>query len=113
MSWQRDNVINGRYIKDEKTRKGISAHQSAARETYPQDFLCGDALGEYAVDVIAYYDNRVHGDADRVLTLVLDALQGIAYASDRQVKRASVEVRIDKDSPRTEVVCRRIGEVAA
>jgi len=115
LSWQRDNVVRGRYIKDERTRKGIAAHASAAHAELLRSTTRApgsDACGAYAVEVVAYYDNRVHGDADRVLTLVLDALQGIAYATDRQVKRASVEVGIDKLNPRTEVVVRRIEEGA-
>jgi len=110
ISWQRDNVIKGRYVKDSKTRTGMALHRVAASNAlrFPVGPRGPDATGEYAVDVAAYYNNRVHGDADRVLTLVFDALQEVTYMSDRQVKRASVEILTDPKQPRTEVVCRRL-----
>lgn len=107
-SWQRDNWVRGRMIQDKRTREGKAAHAEAARLAAPG--APPDASGTFSVHVSAYYDNAVHGDADRVLTLVLDALQGIAYVSDRQVKRASVAVSIDRLDPRTEVTVHRIVE---
>jgi Holliday junction resolvase RusA-like endonuclease len=52
----------------------------------------------------------VQGDADRLLGLPMDALEGLVYRSDRQVQRVSCERRIDRENPRLEVVCRRIEE---
>jgi membrane-bound ClpP family serine protease len=102
-------------IQDERTREGKAAHAAAAHATLMANRSAAmaprtDDGSRWAVEVAAFYPNGVQGDADRVLTLVLDALQGIAYATDRQVKRASVEVAIDKLNPRTEVLVWRIEE---
>jgi Holliday junction resolvase RusA-like endonuclease len=110
--------VRGRMIQDERTRVGKADHAAAAHAVLMADSSAAmgpriDDGGRWAVHVAAYYPNAVQGDADRVLTLVLDALQGIAYATDRQVKRASVEVAIDRDDPRTEVRVWRIEQEGA
>ena len=68
-----------------------------------------DADHEWSVTVEAYYPTRVMGDIDRVTTLVLDALEGLVYVSDRQVASIRGERFVDRDNPRTVVRVARMG----
>jgi len=58
---------------------------------------------EYAVEVIGYWPDRRFGDADRLVSLTMDALQGVAYRADRQVGAQGSARRVDKTNPRVEV----------
>ena len=55
---------------------------------------------EVAVTIHAYYRNH-RPDLDE--SIILDVLQGYAYANDRQVREKHVYHAIDKDNPRAEV----------
>jgi hypothetical protein len=109
VSWQRSAVVNGRTLTPHANRIAKDAHRYAAIAAGARVQSC-DAQGAYELHVVAYYDNRVQGDADRLLGLPMDALEGLVYRSDRQVQRVSCERRIDRENPRLEVVCRRIEE---
>jgi crossover junction endodeoxyribonuclease RusA len=50
-----------------------------------------------------FYRPRKSGDLDNRLKVVLDALQGIAYANDRQVVEIHARRYEDKDNPRVEI----------
>ena len=63
----------------------------------------------WAVEVRAYYPDGRQGDVDRAVGIVLDALEGIAYVTDRQVKRLVVEIGTDREAPRVDVEARRVG----
>lgn len=109
VSWQRANIVNGRPLTDARQRSTKGLHKLAAMAAGARPQLC-DAQGAYELHVVAYYDNRVQGDADRLLGLPMDALEGLVYKSDRQVTRVSCERRIDRENPRVEVLVRRIEE---
>src|SRR5690606_36666151 len=47
--------------------------------------------------------DRRFGDADRLVSLTMDALQGVAYATDRQVSDQCSGRRLDRGNPRVEV----------
>lgn len=49
---------------------------------------------------IKWYRQRKQGDVDGKLKAVMDALQGYAYANDKQVKKLTIEREEDKESPR-------------
>jgi predicted dinucleotide-utilizing enzyme len=108
VTWRRTNVVRGRPVKDAAQRAAVDAHRWAAIAALR---AIGEKPrgrdGEYTVEVIGYWPDGVVGDADRLTSLVMDALEGVVYATDRQVKRQSGEVRIDRDAPRTVVVVRR------
>lgn len=55
--------------------------------------------GNVAVD-IDWYRGRKSGDLDKRLGVVLDALQGVAYASDAQITELSARRFDDPKSPR-------------
>jgi Holliday junction resolvase RusA-like endonuclease len=45
-----------------------------------------------AVDIYAYFENKKHCDCFNLPKGVMDALQGIVFKNDRQIKRGNVEV---------------------
>jgi Holliday junction resolvase RusA-like endonuclease len=47
-------------------------------------------------------------DVDNVLKVMLDALNGVAYADDKQVRRVSIEAVHDPECPRVAVVVERL-----
>lgn len=59
--------------------------------------------GPVSVSVSVYRPWR-RGDLDGALKVLLDALQGVAYADDSQVVRLHAERFEDKANPRVEVV---------
>ena len=123
VTWQRDNVVMAkvgsgkatrlRYISDAKTKAGERAHRLPATlaltEALGRPVTFRDMDGEFYVGVIGFWPDGRHGDCDRLLTLVMDALQGVAYHEDRQVKMTACTVLTDKARPRVEVFVRRIG----
>jgi Holliday junction resolvase RusA-like endonuclease len=107
-TWQRTNVVNGRPTTDKRQRESKAAHRWAAVAALRKaGHRTGQFKGDFEVEVIGYWPDGVVGDADRLTSLVMDALEGVVYRTDRQVKRQVGEVHVDRDNPRTEVVVRR------
>lgn len=59
--------------------------------------------GDVEVSGTVYFENR-RRDLDGAIKVLLDALEGICYANDRQVWKLSLEKAIDRDRPRVDVV---------
>jgi hypothetical protein len=102
MTWQRTVAYQGRRLTETEYRKakqhvGMRA-LAALPKRWPKDCV-------YAMEVIGYWPDRRFGDSDRLISLVMDALEGIAYKYDRQVRVQTSSVLLDKDEPRTEVLC--------
>lgn len=57
--------------------------------------------GDLWVDIKIYYATR-RPDLDE--SVVLDCMQGLIYANDRQVKEKHIYWGIDKKNPRAEIV---------
>lgn len=102
-TWQRTNPYKGRLLTDTKQRAAKARIGWIALAARPKGWPLDR---EYIVDVRGYWPDRRYGDADRLTSLVMDALEGIAYAKDRQVADQSGKRRVDKEHPRTEVVVR-------
>jgi Holliday junction resolvase RusA-like endonuclease len=68
--------------------------------------------GEVRV-LIRWYRAQKSGDLDKRIGVLLDALQGTAYANDKDVAAIHAERHEDKDNPRVEVVVTRYTERAA
>lgn len=62
---------------------------------------------DFAVSIEAYRPRRV-GDADNLLKLTLDAMNGIVWEDDRQVKELHVYLRDDRKNPRLEVTIEEV-----
>ena len=79
--------------------------KSAKANSYVDDFIrqaqaqakVPPATGDVRVEVLIHYATR-RPDLDE--SVILDALQGIAYLNDRQVRQRHVYWGLDKDSPR-------------
>lgn len=108
-SWERATPIaRGRAISSKGYREAKALHASHALRARQLLRWALDAQGRYAVDVQAWYPDGRHGDIDRVQSLTLDALQGVVYADDRQVKRTTATVGTDREAPRTVVTVRAL-----
>lgn len=52
---------------------------------------------------ITYYFEKNNRDLLGSSKCMMDAMQGIVYENDRQIKKASLEMFKDKDNPRVEI----------
>jgi hypothetical protein len=105
-----------RFFTDDKQAAASARHAAAFVEALgyragrvPPD-VSWPTAGAFSVEVRGYYASAVVADADRLASLALDALQGVAYATDRQVRRVVAEVHADGSAERVEV---RIVRLAA
>jgi Holliday junction resolvase RusA-like endonuclease len=64
--------------------------------------------GDIAVEVTLYFGTKRRADWDNFHKLSMDALNGIAYLDDSQIKRALVKVDYDKFKPRVEVILSKV-----
>jgi len=60
-------------------------------------------LGPLGIDFIFYREDRRKVDLDNLEKAMLDALQGILYEDDSQVKKKSGEICYSKEHPGVEV----------
>lgn len=58
-----------------------------------------------------YRRNNVTADLDNLLKLPGDALNGLAWVDDKQIKSIRADMHIDRDNPRTEIEIWDIEEV--
>lgn len=107
-TWKRDNVIRGRFITDAAVRSGKLRHSYGALGGLGRDRARWPLAGAFEVHVVGYYANAVTGDSDRLTTLVMDGLEGIAYGTDRQVRGQSGYILADGSPERVEVLVRRL-----
>lgn len=85
------------------TPKTTQDAETAVREAYTASG--GDIMtGTLGIDVLFCNGTRIRKDIDNQLKLVLDALNGVAYADDHQVMQARVRRRfVDKADACTRV----------
>jgi Holliday junction resolvase RusA-like endonuclease len=108
-SWKRLAVVNGRTLTPKGSREAKRKVQLIAQVAARTARLAPPSSEtRWAVEVRAYYPDGRQGDVDRAVGIVLDALEGIAYVTDRQVKRLVVEIGTDRDAPRVDVEARRM-----
>ena len=104
MSWKRTNTHKGKRLKPKEMRARQNAVKLLARAAGCE--LLGGAV---KLEVECHYkDRRGLGDVDNLAKLIQDALEGVAYANDRQVCEL-VARRVVDGEERTIV---RIEEVA-
>lgn len=96
VTWQR-GVRGLRYdsrgdkAREYRQRVGLFATQALARARRA-GLVWPDTKSNaphFRVDVAGWWPDRVEGDEDRLVSLVRDALEGVAYKSDRQVKAST------------------------
>lgn len=59
-----------------------------------------------------YRQNQRTADLDNLLKLCTDALNGLAFADDKQIKKLRADYHVDLDNPRTEIEIWTIGGYA-
>lgn len=94
----------------ERTRDGEKAVGSAFQNVAPGHEP--DGSNAYAVDAVFYNGTRQRRDVDNMLKLILDGLNGIAWADDNQVTEVTGrKILTTKEKARTEVKITRLGLV--
>lgn len=83
VTWQRTNDVRGRRVTDAKQREAKQRIGGYAADVRPEGWPM-DA--EYVVTVAGCWPDRRFGDVDRLLSLVMDGLEGVLYETDRQVR---------------------------
>lgn len=102
---ERARVVRGHAFTPERTRTAEAAIAWAAKAAGVVPLS-----GPVALTCLFYCRNNVRGDIDNLVKLCSDALNGVAWADDKQVVRLSATVAIDKANPRTWI---KIGVVNA
>lgn len=103
VTWQRptdDGRTGRRNVTTAEQRAEKRRIATIARAALPRGWRLD---GEYAICVIGYWPDRRLGDSDRLVSLTMDALEGVAYRTDRQVGAQGSARRIDRERPRVEV----------
>ena len=59
--------------------------------------------GDVSIALDVYYKNKSHGDLDNVVKSVMDGLNKVAWADDKQVCHIDAWRSYDKGNPRVEV----------
>ena len=57
-----------------------------------------------------YRKNNVTADLDNCVKLSTDALNGLAWVDDKQIKSIRADMHVDRDNPRTEIEIWAIGD---
>lgn len=100
VTWQRTGEHQGKRLTEKgqrEAKKRIAWHALVTRpKAWPVDAV-------YAIEVLGYWPDRRFGDADRLASLIMDALEGLAYKTDRQVRAQTSAMFVDRKRPRTEV----------
>ena len=86
-------------IKSKKARDYVRAFEKQVKP------LTSLLEGDLAVHITIYYGSR-RPDLDE--SVILDCMQGVIYANDRQVKEKHIFHGLDKDNPRSEIFVWRI-----
>lgn len=97
----RPRVVKGHTFTPQRTVDGEVAVKAAAINAGVRP-LSGDVL----LDIVAYRSTKRRADVDNIGKLVMDGLIGVAFADDSQVTFLTVEKRLDRKRPRTEVLLR-------
>ena len=56
------------------------------------------------MEITLFFKDKRRRDVDNYNKLVLDALEGIVYEDDKQIKKLTIEKKISVDDPRIEIV---------
>lgn len=98
-------VTNGAVRRSIKSAKALDYAKTFLRQIRP---LASLLTGDLVVTIAIYYASR-RPDLDE--SLILDLLQGVAYANDRQVKERHVYWGLDKANPRSEIYVEQVAGV--
>lgn len=100
-TWQRTVAHKGRRLTEKAQREVKRAIGMVALSKRPKGWPL-DA--EYAIHVRGFWPDRRFGDVDRLVSLHMDALEGVLWKSDRQVATEVGCREVDREHPRVTVV---------
>ena len=89
-----------------KSKKALTYSDVFKQQCKPLSTLM---TGDLRVTLHIYYASR-RPDLDE--SLILDLMQGLIYANDRQVKERHCYWGLDPDNPRAEIIIEKIPDVA-
>jgi len=102
--------INGKWVSQTYVSTEAKQYKAAVRGLVSAMRLAPfPADVEIAVEVMLYRPRRV-GDVDNRVKVLFDALNGVAYADDKQIKKYAVERFEDKTFPRVEIFLKIFSE---
>jgi Holliday junction resolvase RusA-like endonuclease len=102
-TWVRRGLRGNQTYTPAAQRKAKAAHVFAAMAAFKGQRAAWMLTGAFGVGVVAHYESAVVGDCDRLVSLAMDALEGLAYITDRQVRVISGHVVADSSEPRVMV----------
>lgn len=119
VTWQRGNKglrfdARGKLAKEYRQQVGLFAaqalgHARRAGVVWPD---VRENHHDFRVDVAGWWPDAREGDEDRMVSLVRDALEGVLYKSDRQVKASRNGVGRTSVTPGIVVVVHTLGVLA-
>lgn len=87
-------------------RERKKEYVAQAQEQWKQEVLdC-----ELKVEIWIYFGDKRKRDWDNYHKLSMDALTGIVFLDDSQIRQAKVYLRYDKENPRTEIYIYKLNE---
>ncbi len=98
--WHRGNIR----IMKSKAKALKKSYTEQAIEQYKGKTL----KEEIYLEIKLYFGDRRKRDWDNYHKLSMDALEGIVYENDNQIKKALVEVFYDKENPRIEILIKQL-----
>ena len=90
---------NGRFYTPSKTRNAEAVVVAYVRQCNPG--LQVDEVSLFRVNVVFHTATRRRRDIDNMLKLLLDALNGVVWHDDSQVRDVSMKLEQNSDNPRT------------
>lgn len=100
LSTQNIYLQHGRVRFMKKEAKELKeSYQWQAKSQWKKKMLEGDLVIEIAI----YFGDKRKRDWDNFHKLTMDALTGIVWVDDHQIKKAEINLFYDKKNPRTEI----------
>ena len=96
-------TARGGYMVNECTYLKM-CYQKDARQQWRQNILEDDL----EVTVKLYFGDKRKRDIDNFNKLWMDALEGVVYQNDAQIKRLLISKNYDKENPRIEVTIKSV-----
>jgi Holliday junction resolvase RusA-like endonuclease len=101
---ERPRFGNGRGYTSKATRDAEARVASSFQEQAGVTHAITEPIAGPLKVVARYYrKNNVTADLDNCLKLTTDALNGIAWVDDKQIKKIRADYAVDPDNPRTEI----------
>jgi Holliday junction resolvase RusA-like endonuclease len=113
VTWERKRLdTRGRkprhFTSDDQTLE-MRRHQLAAIAALAPHRALWSLEGAFWIGVRGYWPDAAVGDSDRLTSLAMDALEGVLWVTDRQVRDQGGHVAVSADEDaRVEVVVRRL-----